>query len=162
MNNYIICLDKNYQVICWGDMFLCSKYINQSYSISEENVIYEEYSVSDKYSYLYEDYEVYNVEGTNMYLTLGEIKLIRSGCQEEIKGVRYIKDELEQLKALTNIFNKSVIEEIEYFEEFMDDIYVMLAKYNSNNLFTNLDVDALRQSHQYERENMGLPTMFIK
>ena len=76
--------------------------------------------------------------------------------------MRYIKEELEQLKALTNIFNKSVIEEIEYFEEFMDDIYNILARYNSNNLFTNLDVDALRISHQIERENTGLPIIFIK
>ena len=162
MNDFIICLDKNNQVICWGDMFICSKYINQSSTISEENVIYEEYSISDRYSYLYEDYEVYNVEGTNIYLTLGEIKLIRSGCQEEIKGVKYIKEELGQLKALTNIFNKSILEEIEYFEEFMDDVYNVLARYNSNNLFTNLDVDALRMSHQIERENTGLPIIFIK
>lgn len=162
MSDFIICLDKNNQIICWGDMFVCSKYINQSSVISEENVIYEEYSISDRYSYLYEDYEVFNVEGTNVYLTLGEIKLIRSGCQEEIKGVRYIKDELQQLKALTDIFNKSIIEEIEYFEDFMDDIYNMIAKYNSNNLFINLDIDALRLNHQIERENMGLPIVFIK
>jgi hypothetical protein len=34
MSNKIICLDKNNQVICWGDMHICEKYINQLYSIS--------------------------------------------------------------------------------------------------------------------------------
>lgn len=162
MNN-IICLDKNNQVICWGNSIdICNKYINQIYSINIDNVIYDNYSTEMRYSCFYEDYEVFNVQGTNVYLTLGEIKMLREGCQEETKGIKFIEKELEHLTSLTNVYNKSIIDELLYMKSFMKELFNIHAKYNMDNLFTNLDIDALHSSYQMERENKGLPIVFIK
>ena len=162
MGDYVVCLDKNNQIICWGDMYSCDKYISQLYSITENDVIYKEYSISDIYSSSYEDYEVFNVEGTNVYLTLGEIKLVREGCQDETRGIRYIQDELDKLIDKSDVFSRTILDELKYFRNFMDDVLEVHAKYNKNNIFINLDIDALRSAHQMDRENQGLPTIFIK
>ena len=162
MNNYVICLDKSGQVICWGTMSMCDNYINQLYSISLDDVVYESYSVSERFSSFYEDYEVYNIKGTNVFLTLGEIKMVREGCQEETKGIKFIRDELDNLLNLTDVYNPSIIEELKYFRSFMDELFNIHAKYNMDNVFTNLDVDALHSSYQYERENQGLPVVLMK
>lgn len=160
--NYTICSDRNNQVICWGDMLTCEKYISQMYSISLDNVIYDNYSTCSNYSSFYEDYEVYNVQGTNIYLTLGEIKMVREGCQDETSGIKFIQSELDHLLTLTNVYNKSIIEELTYFRKFMEELFDIHAKYNMENVFTNLDIDALHSAYQMERENKGLPTIFIK
>ena len=162
MNNYTICLDRNNQIICWGSMSMCDNYINQLYSISTNDVIYDNYSVSEYYSSYYEDYEVYNVQGTNVYLTLGEIKMVREGCQDETRGIKYIEDELEHLITLTDVYSKSIIDELLYMKDFMKELFNIHAKYNMKNVFTNLDIDALHSSYQMERENKGLPIIFIK
>ena len=161
MNNYVMCLDRTGQVICWGTMSMCDSYINQLYSISPEDIVYENYSVSGRFSSFYEDYEVYNVKGTNVFLTLGEIKMVRDGCQEETKGIKYIQDELDHLLTLTNVYNPSVIEELKYVRSFMDELFSIHANYNMNNVFTNLDIDALHYAYQTERENKGLPIVYI-
>jgi hypothetical protein len=44
----------------------------------------------------------------------------------------------------------------------MEELSVIHTKYNAENLFTNLDIDALHSSYQMERENKGLPIVFIK
>ena len=160
--SYIICTDRNNQILCWGDMESCDRYINQMYSISSSDVKYDYYSVSEYYSSYYEDYEVYNVQGTNMYLTLGEIKMVREGCQDETRGIKFIEEELEHLSTLTNIYNKSIIDELLYMKDFMKELFKIHAKYNMENVFVNLDVDALHSSYQIERENKGLPIVFIK
>ena len=162
MNNYVICLDKYNQVICWGTMSMCDSYINQLYSITTNDITYEPYSVSDRNSSFYEDYEVYNIQGTNTFLTLGEIKMIREGCQEETRGIKYIQGELDNLLTLTNVFNRTVIDELTYMRNFMDEVFNIHAKYNMNNAFVNLDVDALHSSYQYERENQGLPIVLVR
>ena len=162
MSDYLICLDRNNQIICWGDMYSCSRYVNQMYSITENDIRYEEYSISSIYSSSYEDYEVFNIEGTNIYLTLGEIKLVREGCQDGTRSIKFIQDELNSLMNLTNIYSKSIIEELQYFHNFMNELIEINTKYNMDNLFTNLDIDALHIAYQMERENQGLPTMFIK
>ena len=162
MNNYVICLDKAGQVICWGTMSMCDNYINQLYSITTDDITYKPYSVSDRNSSFYEDYEVYNIQGTNTFLTLGEIKMVREGCQEETKGIKFIQDELDNLLNLTDVYNPSIIEELKYFRSFMDELFSIHAKYNMDNVFTNLDVDALHSSYQYERENQGLPVVLMK
>ena len=158
----IICLDKNEQVICWGDINSCEKYINQMYSLSLDNVIYDNYSTCNNYSSFYEDYEVFNVQGTSIYLTLGEIKMVREGCQSETNGIKYIQEELDHLLTLTDVYNKSIIEELLYFKNFMNELFDIHAKYNMENVFTNLDIDALHSAYQMERENKGLPIVFIK
>lgn len=158
----IICLDRNEQVICWGDINSCEKYINQMYSLSLDNVIYDNYSNCDRYSSFYEDYEVFNVQGTGIYLTLGEIKMVREGCQSETNGIKYIQEELDHLLTLTDVYNKSIIEELLYFRDFINELFDIHAKYNMENVFTNLDIDALHSAYQMERENKGLPTVFIK
>lgn len=162
MSDYVICLDRNNQIICWGDMYACNRYINQLYSITEDNVRYEEYSISSIYSSSYEDYEVFIVEGTNIYLTLGEIKLVKEGCQDGSRSIRFIQDELNHLMNSTEVYSKSIIEELRYFHNFMDELIEINKKYNMSNLFTNLDIDALHSAYQMERENQGLPTIFIK
>ena len=162
MSNYVICLDRNDQIICWGSMTDCDSYINQMYSVSLDNIKYDYYSISENYSSFYEDYEVFNIQGTNVYLTLGEIKMVREGCQSETNGIKYIQDELDHLITLTNVYNKSIIDELIYMKSFMEEIFNIHAKYNMENVFTNLDIDALHFAYQMERENKGLPTMFIK
>ena len=162
MNNYTICLDKSNNVVCWGTMSMCDSYINQLYSITTNDITYENYSISDRNSSFYEDYEVYNIRGTNTFLTLGQIKMVREGCQEETKGIKYIQEELDNLINQNHIFNNSVIDELKYMRSFMDDLFSMYAKHNMTNVFKNLDIDALHFSYQYERENQGLPIVFIK
>ena len=162
MSDYVICLDKNEQIICWGSMIDCDNYINQMYSISLDNIKYDYYSVSENYSSFYEDYEVFNIQGTNVYLTLGEIKMVREGCQSETSGIKFIQGELDHLITLTDVYNKSIIDELIYMRSFMDEIFNIHAKYNMENVFTNLDIDALHFAYQMERENKGLPTMFVK
>lgn len=162
MSNKIICLDKNNQVICWGDMYICEKYINQLYSISLDDVIYDNYSISNSYSSFYEDYETFNVQGTNVYLTLGEIKMVREGCQEETRGIKFIQNEIDHLISLTDVYSKSIIEELKYMKNFMGELFNIHARYNMENVFVNLDIDALHSAYQMERENKGLPIIFIK
>ena len=62
----------------------------------------------------------------------------------------------------TEVYSKSIIEELRYFHNFMDELIEINKKYNMSNLFTNLDIDALHSAYQMERENQGLPTIFIK
>ena len=111
--NYVIYLDKNNQVICWGDIISCNKYINQMYSVSEDILHYEEYNISNRYSSFYEDYEVFNIEGTDVYLTLGEVKMVREGCQEETRSIKYIENEIEHLMTLTDVYSNNIIEEFQ-------------------------------------------------
>lgn len=160
--NYIICLDRNNQVLCWGDMYTVDKYINQLYSITSNEVRYDNYSISESYSCFYEDYEVYNVQGTGVYLTLGEIKMVKEGCLDEMRGIRYIKEELENLMTLKDVYNQAIMDELSYMKSFMEELSIIHTKYNAENLFTNLDIDALHSSYQMERENKGLPIVFIK
>ena len=161
MNNFVICLDRMDQVLCWGDMYLCEKYIEQLNSISIQEVTFKNYSINNNYSCYYEDYEVYNIEGTNVYLTLGEIDLIRNGCQDDMRGIRYIEEEINHLLTLNHIYNNSIMEELLYMKSFMQEIYQIRSRYNMDNVFDNLDIDALHSSYQIERENKGLPIVFI-
>lgn len=160
--NYVIYLDKNNQVICWGDIISCNKYINQMYSVSEDILHYEEYNISNRYSSFYEDYEVFNIEGTDVYLTLGEVKMIREGCQEETRSIKYIENEIEHLMTLTAVYSNSIIEELSYMKDFMKRLYEIHSRYNMDNVFTNLDIDALHYAYQTERENQGLPIVYIR
>lgn len=160
--NYVIYLDKNNQVICWGDIISCNKYINQMYSVSEDILHYEEYNISNRYSSFYEDYEVFNIEGTDVYLTLGEVKLVREGCQEETRSIKYIENEIEHLMTLTDVYNDNIIEELTYMKNFMKRLYEIHSRYNMDNVFTNLDIDALHYAYQTERENQGLPIVYIR
>lgn len=160
--NYVIYLDKNNQVICWGDIISCNKYINQMYSVSEDILHYEEYNISNRYSSFYEDYEVFNIEGTDVYLTLGEVKLVREGCQEETRSIKYIENEIEHLMTLTDVYNDNIIEELTYMKNFMKKLYEIHSRYNMDNVFTNLDIDALHYAYQTERENQGLPIVYIR
>lgn len=159
---YVIYLDKNNQVICWGDMISCNKYINQMYSVSEDILHYEEYNISNRYSSFYEDYEVFNIEGTDVYLTLGEVKLVREGCQEETRNIKYIENEIEHLMTLTDVYSNNIIEELSYMKDFMKRLYEIHSRYNMDNVFTNLDIDALHYAYQTERENQGLPIVYIR
>lgn len=160
--NYVIYLDKNNQVICWGDIISCNKYINQMYSVSEDILHYEEYNISNRYSSFYEDYEVFNIEGTDVYLTLGEVKMIREGCQEETRSIKYIENEIEHLMTLTDVYSNNIIEELSYMKDFMKRLYEIHSRYNMDNVFTNLDIDALHYAYQTERENQGLPIVYIR
>lgn len=160
--NCVIYLDKNNQVICWGDIISCNKYINQMYSVSEDILHYEEYNISNRYSSFYEDYEVFNIEGTDVYLTLGEVKLVREGCQEETRSIKYIENEIEHLMTLTDVYNDNIIEELTYMKNFMKKLYEIHSRYNMDNVFTNLDIDALHYAYQTERENQGLPIVYIR
>ena len=158
----VIYLDKNDNVICWGDSIGCKKYINQMYNLSLDNLKFEDYSTETPYSYLYEDYEVVNVKFTDIYLILGEVKMLREGCLDETRGIKYIQKELEYLSSLTNVFDSEMLSELNYMKDYMDKVYKVHAKYNSDNLFTNIDLDGLHSAYQMERENKGLPIVFIK
>ena len=93
---------------------------------------------------------------------MGEIKLVREGCQDETRGIKYIQEELNNLLSKSDVFSKAILDELYYFRNFMDEILEIHAKYNMNNIFINLDIDALHSAHQMDRENQGLPTIFIK
>ena len=88
--------------------------------------------------------------------------MVREGCQDETRGIKYIEDELEHLITLTDVYSKSIIDELLYMKDFMKELFNIHAKYNMKNVFTNLDIDALHSSYQMERENKGLPIIFIK
>ena len=160
--NYVMCLDNNNQILCWGDVNACEKYIRQLSHVNLNNVIYENYSDCSINSSYYEDYELFNIQNTDLYLTLGEIKMIKDGCQEETRSIKFIEKELEHLSTLNNVYNKDIIEELNYMKNFMRELYDIHARYNMDNVFVNLDVEALHFSYQFERENKGLPTIFIK
>ena len=160
--NTVICLDKFNNILCWGSIDMCENYIKQFYTVSIDNVYFENYSPYDYGVWDYEDYEVYNIQGTDVYLTLGEIDMIKNGCQEETNGIKFIQEELERLSTLTNVFSKSIIEELKYMQDFMKELFDIHARYNADTVFTNLDVEALHHAFQTQRENAGLPIMFIK
>ena len=160
--NYFMCLDNNNQILCWGDINACEKYIRQLSHVNLNNVVYENYSNCSINSSYYEDYELFNIQNTDLYLTLGEIKMIKDGCQEETRNIKFIEKELEHLSTLNNVYNKDIIEELNYMKNFMRELYEIHARYNMDNVFVNLDVEALHFSYQFERENQGLPTIFIK
>lgn len=162
MSDKVIYLDKTNQVICWGDISSCRKYINQMYNISLDNLVFEDYSINSKYSSFYEDYEVVNVRNTDIYLTLGQVKMLRNGCQEETRGIKFVEKEIESLMQRTEVFNPEIIGELHFIKEFMGKLFNIYAKYNMENLFVNLDLDALHTAYQMERENKGLPVVFIK
>jgi hypothetical protein len=63
---------------------------------------------------------------------------------------------------LKDVYNQSIIDELSYMKSFMEELSAIHTKYNAENLFTNLDIDALHSSYQMERENKGLPIVFIK
>ena len=44
----------------------------------------------------------------------------------------------------------------------MDNVYKAFVQYNSHSLFENLDIDSLHQMQFTDRENKGLPTMYLK
>lgn len=161
MNN-VICLDNFNHILCWGTMDMCEKYVDQFYSISIDEVTFYNYSQCNAYEWCYEDYEVYNIQGTNVYLTLGEIDMVRNGCQEETSGIKFIQEELERLSTLTNIYSNSIIEELKYMQNFMKELFEIHSRYNADTVFTNLDVEALHHAFETQRENAGLPVMFIK
>lgn len=160
--NYVIYLDNINQVICWGDILSCNKYINQFYSKPINSLHYEDYNLSNKYNSFYEDYEVVNIRGTDIYLTLGEAKLIREGCQDEANSIRFIGNELEKLMEMTDIFDRGIIDELSYMKDFMNKLIKIHAKYSADNLFVNIDMDALHFAYQSERENKGLPIVYIR
>ncbi len=149
------------QIICWGNKDACDNYINQRCSIND-NLYYLDYNTENEHSYLYEDYEVFNIKNTDIYLTLGEIKMIRNGCIEETKGIKYIEEELGHLINQHHIFSSDVIDELRYMKNYMNKLFNIYANYNTENLFMNLDLDALTSSYQIERENNGLPVVFIQ
>lgn len=155
----VMYLNNYNQIICWGDITSCKRYINQMYDISLEKLHLIDYSTNEYYSSQYEDYEVVNIRGTDLYLTLGEVKMMRQSCQEESQGIRFIEKELENLIKLD--FSDEIINELIYMKDFMKDLYGIHAKQISNSLFDNLDLDSIRMSYQIERENKGLPVIFI-
>lgn len=157
-----IYLDKNNNVICWGDVYGCNNYIKQLYSYPIESLYYEEYSPESKYSYFYEDYEVVQVRGVNIFLTLGQVKMMKKLCAEEIRGITLVKKELDMLSRMDNVFDDDMLENLVNMEKYMDEVYRVYTQYNTNNLFENLDMDALHSMYQTERENKGLPVVYIK
>lgn len=162
MNSKVIYTTKSNQVVCWGDLQGCKNYINQMYDLPLDELKREEYFTTEKYSSFYEDYEVVKVNGVNIYLTIGQVKMIRDNCQEETKGIKYIEKELLSLSKLTDVFDSDMINELQYMSEYMSEVFYVHAKYNTNNLFENLDMDGLYSAYQMERENKGLPIIFIK
>lgn len=159
---HVIYLDRNERIVCWGDVISCNKYINQMYNISINDLYCEEYNTSNRHSSVYEDYEVFNIQGTDVYLTLGEVKLVREGCQEETRSIKYIEKEVEHLMTLTDVYSDKIIEELSCVKNFMKILYDIHSRYNMDNAFTNLDIDALHYAYQTERENKGLPIVYIR
>jgi hypothetical protein len=88
--------------------------------------------------------------------------MVREGCQEETQGIKFIQNEIDHLISLTDVYSKSIIEELKYMKNFMGELFNIHARYNMENVFVNLDIDALHSAYQMERENKGLPIIFIK
>ena len=160
--NKMIYLDRFNNVICWGDYYGCENYIKQMYSFTKESIHFEEYVVDSKYSYLYEDYEVVQIRGTGLFLTLGQVDLMRNAYSDELRGINSIKNELDNLMRMDNVFESDMLDNLYEIHKYMDEVYKTYIQYNSQNLFENLDIDVLHQMQFTDRENKGLPTMYIK
>ena len=162
MNDKVIYLDSNNQVICWGDMYGCDNYIKQLYSYSIEDLHYEEYLFDSRYSYFYEDYEVVQVRGIGIFLTLGQVSLMKDAYSEELRGINLIKQELDKLSRMDHVFSDEILDNLIDIERYMDIVYKEYMNYNSRNLFEDLDFDALHQMQLTDRENKGLPIFYLK
>ena len=157
----LIYLDRNNHVVCIGDSYGCRNYIKQLYSININDLDCQEFNPEGKYSIYYEDYEVVQVRGTNIFLTLGQVKLMKKECMEDISGIKLIQKELENLSTLKYIFDDRMINELNYIRNYMDEVYAVYTKHNTQNLFENLDIDVLHSMYKQERENKGLPIVYL-
>lgn len=163
MSNYIICLDSNLEIICLGEKEMCESYIKQLRLVSIDNVYYETYDINNKFNYLYEDYEVFRIiDSNNVYLTLGEIKLLGKSCSEELQRIKFISDELDYLIETKEVYNSDIINELKHMKEFMKELYQIRNKYNEEKVIEDLDLNTFHIIHQEKRRNNGLPTEFIK
>ena len=160
--NKIIYVDRFNNVICWGDSYGCDNYIKQLNSFTKESLYFEEYNFDSNYSYLYEDYEVVQIRGTEIFLTLGQVDLMRNAYSDELRGINLIKSELDNLLKMDDVFDSDMLDNIYDITNYMDEVYKIYVQYNSHNLFENLDIDSLHQMQLTDRENKGLPTMYIK
>ena len=160
--NKIIYLDRFDNVICWGDYYGCENYINQLNSFTKDSLHFEEYNIDSGYSYLYEDYEVVQVRGLNLFLTLGQVDLMRNAYTDELRGINLVKQELDNLLKMDDVFDSDMLDNIYEIVKYMDKVHKAYIQYNSHNLFENLDIDSLHQMQFTDRENKGLPTMYLK
>lgn len=151
MANRIITVDKTNKVICIGDIISCKKYINQLYSISLDNV---DFILINEDNYIYEDYELVYVKDYNVYLTMGEVNLLQNTCRDEQGSIKFIEKELEKLSNL-DVFSNKIKYKIDDMLDTLNEMKKEHQKYLNENLFYNLDIDALRNSLEYERENKG-------
>lgn len=160
MDNFIV-VNKNNQVICLGNHVACKGYISQLYNESEDSLDFIHY---DKDHFMYDDYNLYRIKtkNANIYLTKGEISLMENSCRDEQSSVKLIEDELIKLIETNNIFSYETIDEMKRMLEFIPVIKREHAKYLSNSLFDNLDLDGLNSAYRMERENKGLPTVYYK
>jgi hypothetical protein len=160
--NKIIYLDRFDNVICWGDYYGCENYIKQLHSITNDSLHYEEYNIDSGYSYLYEDYEVVQIRGLGLFLTVGQVELMKHAYSDELRGLNSIRQELDNLLKMDDVFDSDMLDNIYEITKYMENVYKAFVQYNSHNLFENLDIDSLHQMQFTDRENKGLPTMYLK
>lgn len=157
----LVYLDRNNQVVCIGDSYGCKNYIKQLYSVNINDLECREFPSEGKYVNYYEDYEVVQIRGTDIFLTLGQVKMMKRECMEDIRGIKLIQEELNNLSTLNYIFNDKMINELNYMRDYMDEVYKVYTRYNTHNLFENLDIDVLHSMYKQERENKGLPIVYL-
>ena len=84
----LVYLDRNNQVVCIGDSYGCKNYIKQLYSVNINDLECREFPSEGKYVDYYEDYEVVQIRGTDIFLTLGQVKMKKRECMEDIRGIK--------------------------------------------------------------------------
>lgn len=159
----IIALVNREKIVCIGNNIrICESYINQLYGINTNSVYFMKFNY-DNLIHDYDDYEIMYVPEENVYLTVGEINLLKNSCKEEQGSIYYMKDEISKLME-SEIFkyDENLLSEMEYIQTVLDKMNKKQNKYINENLFYNLDMDALHSAFILERENKGLPILFYK
>lgn len=159
MKELLICIKPgSNEVYCIGHRVECAKYLKQLESIDEESV--EFIKINEIQLMMYEGYELIYLSDCDLILTQGEMQMLTTTCKEEQSSLKLVDEELNRLQN-SEMFSEDVKYDIKDFMEVVDRMKRQQAKYLSENILFNIDIDALRYAYNMERENKGEPTMFI-
>ena len=87
---------------------------------------------------------------------------MKHAYSDELRGLNSIRQELDNLLKMDDVFDSDMLDNIYEITKYMENVYKAFVQYNSHNLFENLDIDSLHQMQFTDRENKGLPTMYLK
>lgn len=161
MGNKVMALVNRDKIVCIAhNMKICEDYINQLYGFNTNSIRFINFNYNNSF-YDYEDYEVLYVPEEKVYLTMGEVKLLQNSCKEEQSSIHYMKSEIEKLmESEVFKYDDELLSEMDYVKTILEKMNKKQNKYINENLFYNLDIDALHSAFILERENKGLPISY--